>query len=345
MTISFKKNNFMDNKWEVDTSQTNHFKYAEETYAVHVNFSSQIKKIRYSAGLRLENTRSKSISTTTNNSYTNNYTKLFPDVSIQYEFTDNGDKYLILSYNKRITRPPYVILNPFSYLLDQYTIKKGNPYLKPAIEQSVGLVYSINKNLSASVNYSFTRKAISDVNLNNGNYNIETFSNLSSAQTWYSNLAYSAELTKWWNTTSDISYIYNFYKDPYFRRDYSGVSISTNNNITITSKLSFQFNYSFTTKGYDRYYKNNLNQAILNTTLQYKFFNNSMLVRIGANDIFYRQGYLDSYMDYQGQQINTIIKIDTRMFSLSIRYMFKKGLNKEIKELNKSNSDEMRRIN
>lgn len=340
---AFDLYNFTSQQWMVDASQTNHFKYHEKIFAAYINFSSKLKKLEYMAGLRLENTQSESISTTTNISHTNIYTKLFPNVFVKYPFNENNNQFISFSYTRRITRPQYTLLNPFVYLLNQFTIKKGNPYLQPAISQALSVTYSFTKSLAASANYSFTKDALSDVNLNQGNYNIETFGNLSSSQSLSFGVNYSHEITKWWSTFNDIRYQYNLFKDPYFSQNYSGINLNTNNNIIINPKLNFQFSFSFSTKGYDRYYKHNLNFAFANAAFQQKIWKDKLLLGTGINDIFYRQGNLNLYMNYQGQQINTWVKRDTRQFFISLKYQFKKGLDATEKKLDKSNVDEMNR--
>ncbi|WP_287101626.1 outer membrane beta-barrel family protein [Hydrotalea sp. AMD] len=335
--------NFSNSEWQSDTTQTNHFRYRENILAGYLNFNSKIKRLEYEAGLRIENTQSKSISTTTNTQVADNYTQFFPDVFLKYSLNDSIGRYISLSYSKRISRPPYIILNPFKYFYDQYTIKQGNPFLQPTIEYSLAADYAINNKLSFSLNYYFSKNALSDVYLSQGNYTIETFANLSSADGYYLETTYTNDITKWWNSMVDVAFVISRFRAPDFEQHYTGINFSTTNAIKFNARLSLQSDLNFSSKGYDRFSTSNYNSAVLNIAFQYKLLKDKLLCRIGMNDIFYREGNMSLTENYQGQITNTLFKRDTRGFFIGIRYNFKKGLKKENKQIEKSNNDEMQR--
>ena len=54
-------------------------------------------------------------------SFTTNYFHLFPTIALQYGLT--SEHLFQLSYGRRITRPNYGDLNPFTYIFDDYTMK------------------------------------------------------------------------------------------------------------------------------------------------------------------------------------------------------------------------------
>src|SRR4029078_13526046 len=72
-----------------DPGKTNHFIYKENINAAYVNYSTQIKKIGFQAGLRAENTNAKGHqvgdSTRADSAFTKNYINLFPTVYLSYE--------------------------------------------------------------------------------------------------------------------------------------------------------------------------------------------------------------------------------------------------------------------
>ena len=335
--------NFANSIWKNDSTQTNHFNYKENILAGYLNFNSKIKRLEYIAGIRIENTQSKSISTTTNSQITTNYINYFPNLFLKYSLNDSIGRSISFSYNKRISRPLYIILNSFKYFYDQYTIKQGNPYLKPSIEHSFATVFSLNNRLSFSLSYYFNKNVLSDVHLLQGNYTVETFTNLSSEEGYYLETTYTNNVTKWWNSMVDIALVISKFRSPDFEQNYAGVNFSTTNVVNFNSHVSFQTDFNFSSKGYDRFSRSNYNTAILSIAFQYKFLKNKLSCRIGMNDIFYREGNMSLTENYQGQITNTLFKRDSRVFFIGIRYNLKKGLKKENRQIEKSNNDEMQR--
>lgn len=97
---------------------TNSFAYKENINAGYLNFSRDWKKISIQAGLRLENTniRGKQYGNPTrgDSSFTRHYTNLFPTFYLSYR-ADTVEKHQFgLSIGKRINRPNYQDLNPFT---------------------------------------------------------------------------------------------------------------------------------------------------------------------------------------------------------------------------------------
>src|SRR5690606_40794019 len=98
-----------------DISQSNQFKYEENTQAVYFSAQKEItEKWEAKIGLRLENTQLKGNSVTLNQENETNYTKLFPTAYLS--FTPNDNHSFSLNYNRRINRPNYNFLNPFRWI-------------------------------------------------------------------------------------------------------------------------------------------------------------------------------------------------------------------------------------
>lgn len=336
--------NFPSNKWDVDSSQTNHFKYDEKILSGYINFSSCINQFEYMAGLRLENTNAKSISTTSNLIYTTNYLKLFTSMFVKYNFKKAEERYLSFSYSKRITRPVYIILNPFSYLLNEYTIKKGNPLLQPEIMNAFELSFAMNRSFSFVLNYYRATESISDVEYRNGSYTIETFGNVNKSNSIQLGLNYSADITKWWNSYNQINLNYRVFQSVNYKQDYAGFYFYTMNHIRLTGKSSIQFGGNFYLKGVDLYYKDLVNYALFNISFQQQLFNKKLLLSFSLNDIFYRDGYSNTILDYLEQHNTTLARWDTRQYGVGIKYIFRKGKKTEKSDLEKSNLDEMKRV-
>lgn len=111
------------------------FRYTEKLLAAYSTLG--LKQIRYDIdlGLRVEESRS-----ALEHAFNNNILSFFPYLSFAYRFGSNRSMHL--SYNRSVRRPDLFQLNPNIYIIDPYTVSKGNPYLKPEFRNSATIDYS-----------------------------------------------------------------------------------------------------------------------------------------------------------------------------------------------------------
>jgi len=145
-----------------DTLHSNNFNYKENINAVYANYNRTLKGWVLQAGLRVENTNSKGISTgyrekaatyvVFDSTFDRHYVDFFPSGALTY----NKDplRQWTLNYSRRIDRPAYQDLNPFEFKIDEYTFQKGNTRLRPQYTHSVGLTFMYKYKLTSTLNYS-----------------------------------------------------------------------------------------------------------------------------------------------------------------------------------------------
>lgn len=144
----------------IDISLSNTFTYKEQISAGYLKYETPINdELNLDIGVRMENTHSKGdlqsreSSTQIPTSVERNYLNLFPTASITYKTSAAGT--YNLSFARRIDRPAYNNLNPFSYPIDQLSYFKGNPFLQPQYANTLALQYSY-KNTTISTSYTHT---------------------------------------------------------------------------------------------------------------------------------------------------------------------------------------------
>lgn len=137
--------------WVNDAGRSNTFYYKEYIAAAYANASHSIKKWQLNAGLRLEDTRSEGNSPTTGQIVPRHYTNLFPSGSVAYNHSDKLA--FAANYSYRINRPSYQQLNPFLFVLDPYTFRQGNPFLRP--QYSHNFEFSTTVMQAASLSFGF----------------------------------------------------------------------------------------------------------------------------------------------------------------------------------------------
>ncbi len=136
--VSFSENKndfvFYDNSTGnlvVDANQTNIFTYNEKIKAAYCSAAKQFsKKLETQIGIRLEHTTTKGFSKTLNQNTINRYLRFFPSCYLNYSLSE--EKSIGLNYNRRISRPDFMTLNPFKSYFNAYDYNEGNPFLKPS---------------------------------------------------------------------------------------------------------------------------------------------------------------------------------------------------------------------
>src|SRR5438552_3623521 len=201
-------------KWIPD-ARSNHFVYDENINAAYVNMNKQIKKWNLQGGLRLENTIAKGYQVTNDSTFKRNFTSLFPSAFISYTINDKNS--LTLSYSRRITRPNYQDLNPFTYFLDSLSYRQGNPYLLPQYTHNIELTHSYKGRLITTLNYNNTSDVISQIFKQNSQTKIVFFTADNVARFTSIGISITAPvpITKWWNTNFFTNIYNNHYKGIY----------------------------------------------------------------------------------------------------------------------------------
>ncbi len=145
----------------LDQARSNRFDYRENINAAYLNYNRGFKGFMVQAGVRAENTNLKgesfplnadgTVNRNISQSFTRNYTNLFPSAAFTYN--KNPKNQYSLSYSRRIDRPAYQDLNPFEMKLDEYTFQKGNINLRPQYSNIISLTNTYKFKLTSSLTY------------------------------------------------------------------------------------------------------------------------------------------------------------------------------------------------
>ncbi|MBS1519578.1 MAG: TonB-dependent receptor [Bacteroidetes bacterium] len=196
-----------------DTS-VNHFVYDEKITAGYLNLNKQFKNTSIQAGLRAEYTQSNAVGDSMNvvQRIPRNYLNFFPSVFINHTINDKNE--FSLSYSRRIDRPQYDNLNPFTYHLDPYTYQKGNPYLRPQYTNNFEFNYTYNKSITLTLGYSRTTDVITEVPGTDPATKIAfvTQQNLQVQNNYSANLYAPYTITKWWEGNLNATAFYLGFK-------------------------------------------------------------------------------------------------------------------------------------
>ena len=344
-----------DNDYELVPNATSNYKNVDNVYAAYASFSSAIKDFGYKVGLRAESSSYEGTLTNTNETFSNSYPiSLFPSVFLSQKLKSKQE--VQFSYTRRINRPNFFQLIPFTDYTDPLNITKGNSNLVPEFTSSFEVSYSKNfngnHNILASVYYKHSTDLIT--RYQDKQYDavigqevlINTFINANSSRIFGTELTSTNPVTKWWDMTTNL----NFYNSQINTDNINGTSQDAiwswfgkfNNNFKLPMNFSTQLSATFQSKtnipvnqgggmggppmgqaqsSSQGYMKSSygVDIAIKKTFLK----NNAASATLSFNDIFKtRRQEQYSYSEYFEQNYNRLR--DPQMIRLTFTYRFGK---------------------
>lgn len=131
-----------DGEWIVFPAFNDNLEYTERIHAAYLMAGNKFNKVSVQAGIRAEYSDITTELTVTDVINHREYFDLFPSLNFGYELSK--DKTLQLSYSKRINRPHFRSLLPFSNFSDSRNFSQGNPNLNPEYTHSFEGGYLVN---------------------------------------------------------------------------------------------------------------------------------------------------------------------------------------------------------
>ncbi len=193
---------------------TNDYKSTDHVYAAYADVKSTIKNFGYEVGLRAESSNYNGELANTGEQFSNKYPiSLFPSLFLSQKLKNKQE--LQFSYTRRINRPNFFQLIPFTDYTDSLNITRGNPGLVPEFTNSLEMSYSKTFNggnsLLASIYYKhsdnlITRYLSPGTNPFTGKEDIiNTYINASSSYSYGAEVTSINKIAKWWDATTDIN--------------------------------------------------------------------------------------------------------------------------------------------
>jgi outer membrane receptor protein involved in Fe transport len=186
----------------------------DRIYAAYASYSSRVKNFGYQLGLRAESSNYEGRLPEKNQFFTIEFPiSFFPSVFLSQKLSETDD--LQLNYSRRINRPGFWQLFPFTDYSDSLNISRGNPFLKPEFTNSLELSYSKmfknRDNLIASVYFKNTNDLItrfqtkeSDTFLKK-DVIISTYINANRSYVTGLEVISKNKMTKWWDITANAN--------------------------------------------------------------------------------------------------------------------------------------------
>ena len=339
------ENDLQESKVEsIPVTSINHFVYNEQIVAMYLNFSKEYKNTTVQAGVRAEYTNSTATGDSLNfvKRVTNNYFDFFPSVFINH--TINEKNQFSLSYSRRIDRPQYDDLNPFTYHIDPYTYLVGNPYLKPQYTNNYEFNYTYNKKITLTLGNSHTTNVITQIQGTNQSTK-ETYiflNNLRTQNVYNINFYSPYKITKWWDGDFNATGLYQEFKSENLEGDnlnrgQAGYQIKATERITPISgyKLELAGNYQSAIV-YGLYYIKPIYSV--DAGVNHSFAKKKANIKLSVSDIFNIRRN-DVTINYGANNLEVHQKRETRVARLTFTYNF--GGTKNTTREHQSSADDL----
>jgi hypothetical protein len=325
-----------DSDWEVLPGSNYALRYGERLTAAFYRYDLTRESWSIMAGLRGE--------------YTDVKFDLFPSFNYSYKVNEKHD--LSLSYSRRIRRISYFTLMAYRWYDSRYTIREGNPDLKPNILNTLKFNYGFLGRYYLSLNCTWSYNAVSKYNKtekiesDNRLVIISTLKDSVKTQSYNLNAYIPISLASWWSTTNQVDIYVNSYQTPKPESEaFSNFNYSlfTQHDFLFPLKIVGQVLYKYNSKSKNAY-TTNYPFHLLNVSLQRAFLKEDKLkLALSANQlIFNKNGDETTTKDARVQHY---VYIKYPILQLTLSYTLSGGKTKSMQEIRNSNEQERNRAN
>jgi len=318
--------------FETDNTITSRYNFKEKNSAGYSQLSGNIKKIGYSAGLRVENTNI--VGQFENDKVpliNKNYTDFFPKAELNIPI--DSTKSISLNYAKSIIRPNYSSTSQGTTYINPYFLYSRNINLNPTITNEIATTFQYHDKSVKLSYYKNTDPVYSSFIFDN-DQNILTFRETNFEKESGFNLAFNVPFTyKFWISTNSFTFILNKIED-----DLAVMSDSkpylyyySNNEFKLPKGYTISLNTWGLTEQNEGIFERTP-YFIMDMAVSKTFFTNWNCT-LSFNDIFRNTIYQESFTI---NNINSTARylVDAHEIALAIKYSFGKIKASEFKEKN-----------
>ncbi|WP_299821724.1 outer membrane beta-barrel family protein [uncultured Pontibacter sp.] len=311
--------------WVNDPKRTNSFFYSESINAGYLSLSRKYSdKLSLKTGLRAEQTIAKGYSVTTNEIVNRDYLKLFPSVFVSYSANDNNQ--FSASYSRRISRPSYRSLNPFTFYSDPYTALQGNPFLEASFSNSFQFNYNYKSFQLLSLSYIQSDNFVTDVIAQNDETKVSLSKpeNLGKATYLNASSGGTIPVNSWWTTTLQLEGSYNTVSSPLQGTNYNSSrfswSASADESFNLPKDYKLQLSGYYMSSGIQGLFRTKSNYQV-DLGVQKSFMDGKASLSLKLRDVFNTSrtratlAYSNVNMYWQNQW-------ESRRLNLSFSYKF-----------------------
>lgn len=339
----------IDNRRERNEEFSNHFDYAEQIGAAYLNLNLERGRFSVQTGLRFENTairgNQRGNSMAGDSSFTRRYNGLFPTFYATYRLDTTGRHQLGFSFGRRIDRPNYQDMNPFTYPLDRFTLYGGNPFLRPTFSNNLELSHTLNGTLTTSLRYSQTKDVIMETIEQGGTVFYSRPGNFGRLTSFGLAVNGTLQPVKWWTLQLYSELIYNRFRAQLYGQalDNSGTywHVAPTNQFRINARWNAELGGMFQTRAYaGQFVVRPMGQVRLGVAR--KIWHERGTVKLAVSDVFYTYQVGGTIKGIANSTARWYSYLDSRVATLSLTYRFSKGQTLRGRQTGSSENEQQR---
>ena len=339
--------------WVPDTSLSANYILHENIGAAYASFNINAgNQITMTAGLRYEYTSSHLGNDQTANLISRKYGEFFPTFYISKKI--NPENSINFSYSRRITRPTFNDLAPFTIFFDPKTFYSGNPALQPSIANALQVGYGFKKyhftlsytyENSTIDNFYFQTKSVDTINnvvyLSTRNFQYEQYLTATASL--------PVNVTGWWsmqnNLTGNWVQINTAYEKIPIRLENFNFSVNSTQRFTLPNEVAIEITGSYSSPAYMGTAKRKPIYQ-LDAGMQKTIGKKNDLLRFAANDIFNSGSYFRfvDYLPVAGEIVGRNFNFGLVAYKLTYTHNFGNKALKEKRERTTGAEDELKRV-
>ncbi|MCD6013509.1 MAG: TonB-dependent receptor [Flavipsychrobacter sp.] len=343
-TLEYKNDTF--DIIRVDSGLLTSFDYIQQIHAAYVNWSDQVGKFSYQAGLRFEDAiYDGTARIPRDTSFHNSFANFFPSAFVSYQLANQQSVYL--NYSRRVNRPHFMQMLPFKDYSNPGTVSMGNPNLIPEFVNAFEFSYNRSDNkgnniiLSAYYNQTanitqrvpriITAKDSTIGLINDTTKLLSQPVNITSGATYGLEATGHLQFTSFWDATINLNFFQNDLKigniDTAYRRymtDNSGYSYFGKVNTTVKLPKNFSVQVNANYESPKVIAQGNLKESYwVDVAIKKNILKNKATITLNCSDVFNTRVFVTYYhlTSYSGT-INR--EKETRILNLSFNYRFGK---------------------
>lgn len=330
-----------------DPGRSMHYTFDEDIHSAYANLLHPFSEtLDIEAGLRLENTVNRSVQKSTSDVLHKKYTRLFPNVLINYNPGENHS--YSFSYSRRFNRPEYITLIPAYLYTDLLYYNYGNPRQDPEVADNLDLSYTLFEKFTFNFNYSFLDKTFFMANIPDPENHAlgETYMNRGSKKSVALSADYADQPARWYTLMLSTTWGHAKFEDD-ARNEYSGQgyfgSVQMVNRFSLGKGWNAELSGVYNTGQQESavYYLNSYGMLVAG--IGKSLFKGKGGIKIQFRDPFYTQVF-----DYRGMfkdlSQKWFLREDTRQVGITLNYGFSSGNNAKARSRTTSNEEEKERF-
>jgi hypothetical protein len=339
--------------WSPDYNRTNHFLYNEYIHALYSSVQTKWNRWTLQGGLRFEATNYDATQLGNplrkDSAFSRDYKSLFPTAYINYN-VDSSNSFSI-SAGRRIDRPAFQKLNPFSIIINKYTNQVGNPYYLPQYTWNFELSHLYKNILITTLSYSRTNDYFSQIFYADNGIITYTEGNLGLLQVLGLSVSAQVAPTRWWSFSAQAVLNHRIMQGQILKGQFvQTLNRSMNQgNFSLNNQFKFRGGWGAEVVGnYNTRSRMDIQELVepsgqLSLGISKALFDNKATIKLAARDLFYTQAMI-GFTEFQNSTEYFSLRRDTRVAALSFTYRFGKAFKSSTKRSTGAATEEAQRV-